>query len=149
MRIIWQLLRQELLALTFFPLQTVLVRWSRQREGLVAFLLTTVVILTVIVPTIWLMALLARESVTLYENTNELRYQMSAISFETSAITTGEPIDIDLSFDVLDLNSELELQLALEVVAEIGSDGGASARDLSVDFTLNDGGIIICGDGSL
>lgn len=61
-----------LLALTFFPLQTVLVRWSRRRDGLVAFLLTTVVILTVIVPTIWLMALLARESVTFYEYVNEI-----------------------------------------------------------------------------
>ena len=60
-----------LLALVFHPLQRRLVRLLRQREGLAAFLLTTAVILIVIVPTIYLTVMLARQSVELYRDTRE------------------------------------------------------------------------------
>lgn len=56
-----------LLALIFFPIRNWLVRLLRQREGLAAFLLTTVVILTVMVPTIYITVLLASESAALFD----------------------------------------------------------------------------------
>jgi predicted PurR-regulated permease PerM len=61
-----------LLAIIFFPAQQWLVRTTRRSEGLVAFLLTTLVILVVIVPTISLTTVLARESVDLYQELNDL-----------------------------------------------------------------------------
>ncbi len=56
-----------LLAVTFHPLQVRLVRWLRGRASLAAFLLTTVVIGVVIVPTLLVVTLVATESVLLYE----------------------------------------------------------------------------------
>lgn len=60
-----------LLALVFYPLQERLTGWLRSREGLAAFLLTTAVILIVIVPTIYLSALVSTQSVELYHTLNE------------------------------------------------------------------------------
>ena len=57
-----------LLALVFHPLQHRLSVLLRQREGLAAFLLTAAVILLVIVPTIYLSALLATQSAALYQD---------------------------------------------------------------------------------
>lgn len=61
-----------LLAIIFFPVQQTLVRVTRRSEGLIAFFLTTLVILVVIVPTIYLTTVLARQSVALYQELNEL-----------------------------------------------------------------------------
>lgn len=60
-----------LLALVFYPLHEHLSRWLRKREGLAAFLLTTAVILIVIVPTIYLSALVSTQSVELYHTVND------------------------------------------------------------------------------
>lgn len=57
-----------LLALIFHPLQNRLAALLRGRNGLAAFLLTTAVILIVIVPMIYLSAVLASESATLYDD---------------------------------------------------------------------------------
>lgn len=56
-----------LLALVFHPVQRRFVRWLYGRNGLAAFLLTTLVIGGVIVPTLLLLALVAHESVLLYQ----------------------------------------------------------------------------------
>ncbi len=56
-----------LLALIFYPVQRRLVRWLRGRHGLAAFTLTTAVIGGVIVPGLLLLALVANESVLLYQ----------------------------------------------------------------------------------
>jgi predicted PurR-regulated permease PerM len=56
-----------LLAIVFYPVNVWLVRLSRGRETLVAFTLTTAVIVVVIVPMILLSLLLASESVALYQ----------------------------------------------------------------------------------
>ncbi|GIW43446.1 MAG: AI-2E family transporter [Candidatus Binatia bacterium] len=56
-----------LLALIFHPVQRRLVRWLRGRDGLAAFTLTTLVIGGVIVPGLVLLALVANESVLLYQ----------------------------------------------------------------------------------
>ncbi|HUI26878.1 MAG TPA: AI-2E family transporter [Candidatus Kryptonia bacterium] len=60
-----------LLALVFYPINARLVSLARGRETLVAFGLTTVVIAVVIVPTILISALLASESVALYQRLQE------------------------------------------------------------------------------
>ncbi len=60
-----------LLALIFHPLHRYLVRLLREHEGLAAFIITTAVILIVIVPTIYLTALLAAESISFYEDMNQ------------------------------------------------------------------------------
>ena len=57
-----------LLALIFHPLQDRLTVLLRGRRGLAAFLLTTAVILVVIVPMIYLSAVLASESAALYDD---------------------------------------------------------------------------------
>jgi len=57
----------SLLAIVFYPLQVRLVRWLRGRQSLAAFLLTTAVIGGVIIPTLIVVALVASESVLLYE----------------------------------------------------------------------------------
>jgi predicted PurR-regulated permease PerM len=59
-----------LLALVFYPGQELLTRWLRGREGIAAFLLTTLVIGVVILPTIGLVVLVAQESVVLYERSS-------------------------------------------------------------------------------
>jgi predicted PurR-regulated permease PerM len=61
-----------LLALIFYPLQVRLTRVLRGRNSVAAFLLTTIVILVVIVPTVFLTVLLANESVALYQRSAEL-----------------------------------------------------------------------------
>jgi predicted PurR-regulated permease PerM len=60
-----------LLALVSYPLHEHLTRWLRKRDGLAAFLLTTAVILIVIVPTIYLSALVSTQSVELYHTVND------------------------------------------------------------------------------
>lgn len=60
-----------LLALVFYPLHRQLTHLLRRREGLAAFLLTTAVILIVIVPTIYLSALVSTQSVELYHTVND------------------------------------------------------------------------------
>lgn len=64
-----------ILALLFFPIRNRLVRLVRHREGLAAFLLTTVVILTVMVPTVYLTVLLAGESAALFDRVQALVQQ--------------------------------------------------------------------------
>lgn len=59
------------LALVFHPVHRLLVRSLRQREGLAAFVLTTLIILVVIVPTIYFTVLLATESVALVQRVRE------------------------------------------------------------------------------
>lgn len=61
-----------LLALVFYPLQNRLTHVLRGRNSLAAFLLTTIVILVVIVPTVFLTILLANESVALYQRSTEV-----------------------------------------------------------------------------
>jgi len=58
-----------LLALIFYPVQAELTRRLHGRNGLAAFIFTTVVILVVMVPTVFVTVLLANESVALYERT--------------------------------------------------------------------------------
>lgn len=60
-----------LLALMFYPVNGWLVRRLHHREGLAAFLLTTLVILIVMVPTFYLSLRLANESVAFVQRTNE------------------------------------------------------------------------------
>jgi predicted PurR-regulated permease PerM len=60
-----------LLALVFYPVNEVLTRWLRRREGVAAFVLTTAVILIVIVPTIYLSALVSTQSVELYHTVDD------------------------------------------------------------------------------
>lgn len=60
-----------LLAFIFYPLYTRLTRWVRGRPSLASFLLTTTVILAVMVPTVFLIILLANESVALYQSSTE------------------------------------------------------------------------------
>jgi predicted PurR-regulated permease PerM len=60
-----------LLAFIFYPLYTQLTRWLRGRAGLASFLLTTMVILAVMVPTVLLIILLANESAALYQSSVE------------------------------------------------------------------------------
>ena len=56
-----------LLAFVFYPLYVHLTRVLRGRRGLASFILTTIVILVVMVPTILVAILLANESVTLFQ----------------------------------------------------------------------------------
>ena len=60
-----------LLALIFYPVQAELTRRLGGRNGLAAFIFTTVVILVVMVPTVFVSILLANESVALYQRTTE------------------------------------------------------------------------------
>jgi predicted PurR-regulated permease PerM len=60
-----------LLAFIFYPLYTRLTRWLQGRNGLAAFLLTTGVILAVMVPTVFVIILLANESAALYQRSTE------------------------------------------------------------------------------
>jgi len=60
-----------MLALIFYPVQAKLTDLLRGRVGLASFLLTTVVILVVMVPTVLISILLANESAALYERTKE------------------------------------------------------------------------------
>jgi predicted PurR-regulated permease PerM len=60
-----------LLAFIFYPLNTRLTRWMYGRPSLASFLLTTTVILAVMVPTIFLIILLANESAALYQRSTE------------------------------------------------------------------------------
>lgn len=60
-----------LLAFMFHPLYRRLLALLRQREGLAAFLLTTLVILIVIVPTLYLSLVLASESVSFVRRAND------------------------------------------------------------------------------
>jgi predicted PurR-regulated permease PerM len=64
-----------LLALIFYPIHRWLRGVLRQREGLAAFLLTTAVILTVMVPTVYFTIRLAGESIALYKRVNDLIQQ--------------------------------------------------------------------------
>jgi predicted PurR-regulated permease PerM len=57
-----------LLALVFYPINTRLVRLLRGRNTIAAFVLTTAVIVVVIVPMILISALLANESVAVYQH---------------------------------------------------------------------------------
>lgn len=61
-----------LLAFIFFPLQGWLAERLRGREGLAAFLLSTLVILIVMVPTVLLIIVLANESVVFYQRGVEI-----------------------------------------------------------------------------
>jgi predicted PurR-regulated permease PerM len=80
-----------LLALVFHPLQRLLARLLRQRDGLAAFLLTTAVILVVIVPTIYLSARLASESAALYQEVKAFveAGRLSALVEEVRASRVG------------------------------------------------------------
>lgn len=60
-----------LLALIFYPLYLRLTHVLRGRDSLASFIFTTIVILVVIVPTVFLTVLLANESVTLYQRSGE------------------------------------------------------------------------------
>ncbi len=60
-----------LLAFIFHPLYTRLTRWLRGRASLAAFLFTTMVILAVMVPTVFLIILLANESAALYQTSTQ------------------------------------------------------------------------------
>jgi predicted PurR-regulated permease PerM len=60
-----------LLAFIFYPLYTRLTRWVHGRPSLASFLLTTTVILAVMVPTVFMIILLANESVALYQRSTE------------------------------------------------------------------------------
>jgi predicted PurR-regulated permease PerM len=55
------------LALMFYPIYRWLAALLRHRDGLAAFILTTVVIVVVMVPTVWLSVRLAAESVSAYQ----------------------------------------------------------------------------------
>lgn len=70
-----------LLALIFYPVQAALTRRLRGRQGLAAFVFTTVVILVVMVPTVLISVLLANQSVALYERT-------------TAFLTSDEPAQV-------------------------------------------------------
>ena len=61
-----------LLAIVFYPLQIRLTQLLRGRNGLAAFLFTTLVIMVVIVPTVLLSLLLANESVVLYQQSKDV-----------------------------------------------------------------------------
>ena len=61
-----------LLALVFYPVQTWLTRLLRNRSGLAAFLLTTLVIALVIIPTILLTTLLVTETSVAYQRLQQL-----------------------------------------------------------------------------
>src|SRR6185295_3707437 len=60
-----------ILALVFYPTYRRLTALLRARAGLAAFILTTVVIVVVMVPTVWLTVRLASESVTAYQRVQE------------------------------------------------------------------------------
>jgi predicted PurR-regulated permease PerM len=60
-----------LLAVVFYPLNVRLTELLRGRDGIASFLLTTLVIAVVIVPTIALTILAANESVALYQRSND------------------------------------------------------------------------------
>jgi predicted PurR-regulated permease PerM len=61
-----------LLAFIFYPLQARLTSALRGRNSLASFCFTTVVILVVMVPTLFVIVLLANESVALYQSSSEL-----------------------------------------------------------------------------
>jgi len=60
-----------LLAFSFYPLYRHVLRMLGARDGLAATLMTTAVIMLVIVPTFYLLALITRESVSLYEDVRD------------------------------------------------------------------------------
>ncbi|HVM95362.1 MAG TPA: AI-2E family transporter, partial [Candidatus Acidoferrales bacterium] len=60
-----------LLAVVFYPINRWLTHALRGRSGLASFLLTTLVIALVILPTIMLIILMANESVVLYQRSND------------------------------------------------------------------------------
>ena len=60
-----------ILALVFYPTYRWLTALLRQRESLAAFILTTVVIVVVMVPTVWLTVRLAGESVAAYQRVQQ------------------------------------------------------------------------------
>jgi predicted PurR-regulated permease PerM len=70
-----------LLALVFYPLQAWLARRLRGREGVAAFILTTVVIALVIVPMIVIASLLVSESVAAYETVQRLVHDGTAAAW--------------------------------------------------------------------
>lgn len=60
-----------ILALMFYPTYRWLTALLRQRESLAAFILTTLVIVVVMVPTVWLTVRLASESVAAYQRVQQ------------------------------------------------------------------------------
>jgi AsmA protein len=71
------------------------------------------------------------------ENTHELRYTVSGLSLDTGSISSGEPVDVELRFELRDATSALALELAAGARAELGEDGSMAVRGLRSDFTLD------------
>jgi predicted PurR-regulated permease PerM len=65
--IIWS----AILAMLFFPLYTIVLRWCGGRETLAAFVLTLAITLGTVVPTISLSSVITREAASLYQRVSE------------------------------------------------------------------------------
>ena len=71
------------------------------------------------------------------ENIDEVRYVISGLTLDTGSISADTPTDVELGFEILDVESQLTLGVVTE--ATVSTTGAVGARDLTLDFTLTDG----------
>ena len=82
------------------------------------------------------------DDATLYwrENGAEVRYIAREVSLDTGALQPGQPVDVDLSLNLLSVEPQLNVQLEITGTAAIDTVLETfSARQLEVAFNLRDG----------
>ena len=71
------------------------------------------------------------------ENVDEARYLVRGLTFDTGSIGLDRTTDVELAFEVLDIESQLTL--GIETEATVTLTEAVAARDMTLDFTLRDG----------
>ena len=71
------------------------------------------------------------------ENVDEVRYLMRGLNFDTGSIGLDRTTDIELGFEILDVESQLTLGIESEATATLAET--LVARDVAFEFTLRDG----------
>jgi AsmA protein len=74
------------------------------------------------------------------ENTDELRYSVTALDLTTGGIGSNEPVAFDAALQFKDEVSGLTAALTASAVVAVAADGSVTANDLDTEVTLNTGG---------
>lgn len=71
------------------------------------------------------------------ENVDDVRYMVRGLTFDTGSIGMDRTTDVELGFEILDVESQLTL--GVETEASVTLTETLAARDMILDFTLRDG----------
>ncbi len=71
------------------------------------------------------------------ENVDEVRYLVRGLTFDTGSIGLDRTTDVELGFEILDVESQLTLGIETEGTVTLAE--ALAARDMTLDFTLRDG----------